>query len=74
MFDKADSNGNGVVSFNEFVLSSMDHDKLHDTMKLKAAFDLFDRNGDRAIDPQEMLSIFNNSKVFDLKMAVDMIT
>ena len=52
----------------------MDHDKLHDTMKLKAAFDLFDRNGDGAIDPQEMLSIFNNSKVFDLKMAVDMIT
>lgn len=74
MFEKADSNANGVISFNEFVLSTMDHTKLHDTQKLKAAFDMFDKNGDGAIDPNEMLSIFNNSKVFNLQMAKDTIT
>ena len=34
---------------------------------------MFDKNGDGAIDPNELLSIFDDSKVFDLQMATDMI-
>ena len=38
LFLKADSNNNGSISFNEFVLASMDFDSLHNEKKLKAAF------------------------------------
>lgn len=34
LFMKADSNNNGVISFNEFVLASMDQENLHNAKKL----------------------------------------
>ena len=47
----------------------MDHEKLHNEKKLKAAFKMFDRNGDGSIAPEEVLDVFKGNEMFDLKMA-----
>ena len=73
LFLKADSNNNGVISFNEFVLASMDHENLHNEKKLKAAFQMMDRNNDGAIVPDEGVAIFKQNEMFNLEMAKKMI-
>ena len=66
MFHKADANNNGVISYDEFVLASMDHEKLHNEKKLKAAFQMFDKNNDGSISPDEILSLFQDNSVFNI--------
>lgn len=73
IFLKADSNNDGEISFNEFVLASMDHEDLHNEKKLKAAFQMFDRNNDGTIQPEEIVAIFKSSEIFNLEMAKKMI-
>ena len=51
----------------------MDHDKLHNEKKLKAAFKMFDRNNDGSIAPEEVLDVFKGTELFDIKMAQKMI-
>ena len=59
---KADTNCNGVISFDEFVLTTMDQENLHNEKKLHAAFAMLDRNNDGAIVPEEVLSVFEGNK------------
>ena len=66
---KADSNGNGVISFNEFVLATMDQENLHNQEKLRAAFAMLDRNKDGSIMPDEVLAIFQGNSMFNMDMA-----
>lgn len=69
LFMKADSNGNGVISFNEFVLATMDQENLHNQEKLRAAFAMLDRNKDGSIMPDEVLAIFQGNSMFNMDMA-----
>lgn len=69
LFMKADSNNNGVISFNEFVLATMDQENLHNQEKLRAAFGMLDRNKDGSIVPDEVLAIFQGNNMFNMDMA-----
>ena len=71
---KADSNGNGVISFNEFVLATMDQENLHNQQKLKAAFGMLDRNNDGSIQPDEVLAVFQGNQMFNIEMAKKIIS
>ena len=44
-------------------------DELHSSEKLKAAFDMLDRNGDQTISADELLEIFSFNDNFDITMA-----
>lgn len=51
----------------------MDHENLHNEKKLKAAFQMLDRNNDGAIQPEEVVAIFQSNEMFNLEMAKKMI-
>ncbi len=51
----------------------MSKDELHAKDKLRAAFDMFDKDGDNKISAEEIFQIFKNNKNFDINMAKSMI-
>ena len=73
LYKKIDLNGDGTIQFNEFVLVTLHKDELHSTQKLKAAFDMMDKNGDNTISPDELLDVFSFNENFDIEMAREMI-
>ena len=73
LYKKIDLNGDGTIQFNEFVLVALHRDELHSQQKLKAAFDMMDKNGDQTISPDELLEVFSFNENFDLDMAREMI-
>ena len=73
LYKKIDLNGDGTIQFNEFVLVTLHKDELHSQQKLRAAFDMMDKNGDNTISPDELLEVFSFNENFDLRMAEEMI-
>ena len=73
LYRKIDLNGNGTIEFNEFVLVTLHKDELHSQQKLRAAFDMMDKNGDNTISPDELLDVFSFNDNFDIEMAKEMI-
>ena len=73
LYKKIDLNGDGYIQFNEFALVTLHKDELHSKEKLKAAFEMLDRNGDQTISADELLEIFSFNDNFDLSMAQEMI-
>ena len=65
IFENIDYDNNGTISFDEFVKAAIDKKKLITEEKLKAAFALFDRNGDGDIEAKELKEVIgdeNNSE------------
>lgn len=73
LFKKIDINNDNAVSFQEFVVVAMERDQLHSEAKLKATFDMMDKDGDNNISPEELLDVFSFNKNFNLEMAKEMI-
>lgn len=73
LYRKIDLNGNGTIEFNEFVLVTLHKDELHSQQKLRAAFDMMDKNGDNTISPDELLDVFSFNDNFNIEMAKEMI-
>lgn len=74
LYKKIDLNGDGTIQFNEFVLVTLHKDELHSQQKLRAAFDMMDKNGDQTISPDELLEVFSFNENFNIQMAQEMIT
>ena len=60
IFSNIDYDNNGTISFDEFVKAAIDKNKLLTDEKLKAAFSLFDRNGDGDIEAKELKEVIGD--------------
>lgn len=57
IFQKVDSDQNGFISYDEFIRASIDKTKILTEEKLKAAYKLFDKNGDGNIEAKEIKEV-----------------
>ena len=60
IFSNIDYDNNGTISFDEFVKAAIDKKKILTDEKLKAAFSLFDRNGDGDIEAKELKEVIGD--------------
>ena len=61
IFSKIDYDNNGTISFDEFLKAAIDKKKLLTEEKLKAAFSLFDMNGDGDIEAKELQEVMGEN-------------
>ena len=61
IFSRIDYDNNGTISFDEFVKAAIDKQKLLTEEKLKAAFSLFDMNGDGDIEAKELQEVMGEN-------------
>jgi calcium-dependent protein kinase len=59
IFAKIDADGNGTISYSEFVIATTDWTKLLTDNRLEAAFKAFDKDGDGFISALEVKAIFD---------------
>ena len=57
IFSKVDADRNGFISYDEFIRASIDKNKILSEEKLRAAFKLFDKNGDGNIEAKEIKEV-----------------
>ena len=57
MFAKIDLDGNGTIDYTEFVMATMDEQRLITVDRLKQAFELFDADKSGALSPDEIKDI-----------------
>lgn len=60
-FDDLDTDGNGVIDHNEFIVASFDKKKLINKANLDLAFDIIDENADGSLSKDEIMRFFNGS-------------
>ena len=51
---RVDANGSGEIDYSEWIVATINKEKLLSKDKLKAAFQLFDRDGSGAISADEV--------------------
>ena len=73
IFSNIDYDNNGTISFDEFVKAAIDKKKLLTEEKLKAAFSLFDRNGDGDIEAKELKEVIGDDSNIDNNVWFQMI-
>ena len=73
IFSNIDYDNNGTISFDEFVKAAIDKKKLLTEEKLKAAFGLFDRNGDGDIEANELKEVIGDDNNIDNNVWLQMI-
>ena len=73
IFSNIDYDNNGTISFDEFVKAAIDKKKLLTDEKLKAAFALFDRNGDGDIEANELKEVIGDDSNIDNSVWLQMI-
>ena len=61
IFSTIDYDNNGTISFDEFLKAAIDKKKLLTDEKLKAAFALFDMNGDGDIEAKELQEVMGEN-------------
>ena len=59
-FSNIDYDNNGSISFDEFLKAAIDKKKILTEEKLRAAFSLFDRNGDGDIEAKELKEVIGD--------------
>jgi len=57
IFYKIDTDGNGYVSYDEFILASIDRKNLMTDVKLRKSFELFDLDGNGYIEAKEIKQV-----------------
>ena len=73
IFSNIDYDNNGTISFDEFVKAAIDKKKILTEEKLKAAFSLFDRNGDGDIEAKELKEVIGDDTNSDNEVWFQMI-
>ena len=73
IFGNIDYDNNGTISFDEFVKAAIDKKKLLTEEKLKAAFSLFDRNGDGDIEAKELKEVIGDDNTKEDNIWMQMI-
>ena len=73
IFSNIDYDNNGTISFDEFVKAAIDKKKLLTEEKMKAAFSLFDRNGDGDIEAKELKEVIGDDNNIDNNIWLQMI-
>ena len=73
IFSNIDYDNNGTISFDEFVKAAIDKKKLLTEEKLKAAFALFDRNGDGDIEAKELKEVIGDENITEDNVWLQMI-
>ena len=61
MISAVDTDGNGVIDYNEFLSCTMNRDKILSKKNLKIAFDTFDSDGNGSISIDEIMTIFKKT-------------
>lgn len=57
MMKNVDIDGNGVIEYTEFVMATMNQKNVSSEDKLKAAFNMFDKDGSGTISPDEIREV-----------------
>lgn len=65
IFSAIDTDGNGVIDYSEFLMATMSDKDLMSKEKLKAAFRVFDKDGDGTITPDEIRTTLGAGGVMD---------
>ena len=65
IFSKVDADKNGFISYDEFIRASIDKNKILSEEKLRAAYKLFDKNGDGTIEAKEIKEVLGKDLVYD---------
>ena len=60
IFEKIDTDGNGTISYDEFIKASADEKNILNEEKLKLAYKLFDKNGDGNIEACEIKEVLGS--------------
>ena len=58
MFDAVDTDKSGFIDYSEFVVAAMAQNELNSKEKLKAAFNMFDKDGSGTISHDEIRQVF----------------
>jgi len=70
-----DNNNSGSIDYTEFVMATMNRQKMLSKERLEAVFKLFDKDGNGYLTADELKEIFNpgNAKEIDEKVWTDLI-
>ena len=70
---RVDANGSGEIDYSEWIVATINKEKLLSKDKLKAAFQLFDRDGSGAISAEEVKQILSRGQKIDERVWRDVI-
>ena len=72
MFDAVDTDKSGEIDYSEFVVAAMAQNELNSKEKLRAAFNMFDKDGSGTISHDEIRDVFSSGGVNSMtKNAID---
>ena len=65
IFSKVDIDGSGKIDYSEWVVATIDKEKLLTKEKLQSAFNLFDKDGGGTINATEVKNVLNSGQNLD---------
>ena len=65
IFDKADIDGNGAIDFGEWCTATIKQNELLNDANMRAAFNLFDKDGGGTIEASEIAAILGHNATND---------
>jgi len=63
IFKKVDADGNGTISYEEFIRASIDKRSILTDKNLMTAYKLFDKNGDGSIEAKEIKEVLGKDLI-----------
>jgi len=60
MFEAVDTDNSGYIDYTEFIVAAINEKQLTSNEKLKAAFQMFDKDRSGMITPNEIKSVLSN--------------
>ena len=73
IFDRIDFDGNGQIDYSEWVIATIDKERLLSKEKLEIAFSLFDKDGDGSIKAEEVKELLCAGREIDDQVWKDIV-